>query len=322
MRLAKIATAIAPLALGGMIAAAALPAQAQQTRLVMAGSSSGGTAYLYFAALSQLLNKYVPGMEATARSGGAVENVALLERGSVDVAVAGPGDASQVLGAEGLAKTKIRTLFAMFNIPFHIVVPKDSPAKSLADLKGKRLAIGIKAGGEANLFLRMIAEWGYKESDFRIDYIGKGEMTNAYKDGVLDGMTFLCPLPCPVITDVATHPRGARLLPIPEADVAKVRAKYQWYTPYVVEKAVYANALKDQAVDTPTLTEWIYVATRADYPEETVYQIAKVIGDKHAELVAAFKAGQSSTAENTARFPGFPLHPGTQRYLKEKGLLK
>jgi TRAP-type uncharacterized transport system substrate-binding protein len=39
-------------------------------------------------------------------------------------------------------------------------------------------------------------------------------------------------------------------------------------------------------------------------------------------LVAAFKAANSSTAENTAKYPGFPLHPGTARYLREKGLLK
>src|SRR4029079_9116334 len=74
------------------------------TRLVMAGSSSGGTSHLYFASLAPLLNKYVPGMEATARTGGAVENVALLERGGVQVAVAGPGAAPAGLGQGGLAQ--------------------------------------------------------------------------------------------------------------------------------------------------------------------------------------------------------------------------
>jgi len=39
-------------------------------------------------------------------------------------------------------------------------------------------------------------------------------------------------------------------------------------------------------------------------------------------MVAAFKAANSSTAENTAKYPGFKLHPGTERYLREKGLLK
>ena len=292
------------------------------TRLVMAGSSSGGTAHLYFASLAPLLNKYVPGMEASARTGGAVENVALLERGGVQVAVAGPGDAQAVLGKEGLDKSRIRTVFAMFHIPFHIVVPTDSTIKSFADLKGKRVSVGIRAGGEANLFLRLLEIYGLKESDVKIEFLGKGEGTSAYKDGSVDAMTFLCPLPCPVVTELATHPRGVKIVPFSDAEVAKIREKYGWYSPYTIEKSWYANALKGDAKDVPTFTEWIYVAARDDFPAETAYQIAKVLGDRHDEMVAAFKAANSSTAENTAKYPGFKLHPGTERYLKEKGLLK
>jgi TRAP transporter TAXI family solute receptor len=292
------------------------------TRLVMAGSSSGGTAHLFFASLAPLLNKYVPGMEASARTGGAVENIALIERGGVQVAVAGPGDAQAVLGKEGLEKSRIRTVFAMFHIPFHIVVPTDSPIKSFADLKGKRVSVGIRAGGEANLFLRLLELYGMKESDLKIEFLGKGEGTSAYKDGSVDAMTFLCPLPCPVVTELATHPRGVRIVPFSDAEVAKIREKYTWYTPYTIEKSWYANALKGDAKDVSTFTEWIYVAARDDFPAETAYQMAKVLGDHHDEMVAAFKAANSSTAENTAKYPGFRLHPGTERYLREKGLLK
>jgi TRAP transporter TAXI family solute receptor len=292
------------------------------TRLVMAGSSSGGTAHLFFASLAPLLNKYVPGMEASARTGGAVENIALIERGGVQVAVAGPGDAQAVLGKEGLEKSRIRTIFAMFHIPFHVVVPADSPIKSFADLKGKRVSVGIRAGGEANLFLRLLDLYGMKEGDLKIEFLGKGEGTSAYKDGSVDAMTFLCPLPCPVVTELATHPRGVRIVPFSDAEVAKIRDKYTWYTPYTIEKSWYANALKGDAKDVPTFTEWIYVAARDDFPAETAYQIAKVLGDHHDEMVAGFKAANSSTAENTAKYPGFKLHPGTERYLREKGLLK
>jgi len=316
--------ALTKLLMASAMTAAIVVAQpaAAQTRLVMAGSSSGGTAYLYFAALAPLLNKYVPGMEASARSGGSTENVLLLERGGVQVAGVSSGDAKGVLGAEAFAKTRIRTLFAMFHIPYHLLVPKNSPINSFADLKGKRLSVGIKAGGEASLFLRMLDSFGMKESDFRLDYLGKGEALNAYKDGVEDALSFLCPLPCPLVTELATHPRGARLVSISAAETEKLRVKYDWYSPYTIGKAEYAHALKDGAADVVTFTEWFYVGTRDDFPEETAYQIAKVIGDKYEELVAAFKAANSSTAENTAKYPGFPLHPGTARYLREKGLLK
>jgi TRAP transporter TAXI family solute receptor len=293
---------------------------AAQTRVVMAGSSSGGTAHLYFAALAPLLNKYIPNMEASARSGGSTENVLLLERGRADIAGASPGDAEKVLGKDGMDKTKIRTLFAMFDIPYHLLVPKNSPIQGFADLKGKRLSVGIKAGGEANLFLRMIELFGAKESDYRLDYLGKGEGVNAYKDGVIDAMSFLCPLPCPLVTELATHPRGARLVPLTAPEIARVNSDHRWYSDYTIDRSVYVNALKDDSKDIRTFTEWFYVATHADFPEETVYQIAKVLGDRHDELVASFRAAGSSTAANTAKYPGFRLHPGTERYLREKGL--
>jgi len=210
----------------------------------------------------------------------------------------------------------------MFNIPYHLLVPTNSPIQSFSDLKGRRLSIGIKAGGEANLFLRMVTVLGMKEGDFRLDYLGKGESMNAYKDNVIEAFSFLCPLPCPVVTELATHPRGARLVGMSADEVAKINADHRWYSAYTISKDVYANSLKEQSRDVPTFTEWFYVATHADFPEETAYQIAKVIGEKHEELVSAFRAANTSTAENTAKYPGFPLHPGTERYLREKGLLK
>lgn len=308
-------------AAGVLVVTALATSAVAQTRIVMAGSSSGGTAHLYFAALAPLLNKYIPGMEASARSGGSTENVLLLERGTVQIAGVSSGDASSVL-KEKMATTKIRTLFAMFHIPYHIAVPKDSPIKSFADLKGKRISIGIKAGGDSATFIRMVDALGLKLDDYRLDYLGKGEGVNAYKDRVADAMGFLCPLPCPIVTELATHPRGVRLLPFSKDEVAKFRAKYTWFTDYTIEKATYAHALKDQATDIPTFTEWFYVGTHESFPEQTAYQIAKVIGEHHSELVAGFRAANSSTAENTAKYPGFKLHPGTERYLREKGLLK
>ena len=114
---------------------------------------------------------------------------------------------------------------------------------SFADLKGKRVSVGIRAGGEANLFLRLIELYGMKESDFHLEFLGKGEGTNAYKDGAVDALTFLCPLPCPVVTELATHPRGVRLVPFCDEEVAKIRDKYDVVQPlYDREELVYQCA--------------------------------------------------------------------------------
>jgi len=316
-----IFTMMAAVALGALMPAAASAQANQPMRLVMAGSSSGGTSHLYFAALAPMLNKYVPGIEASARSGGTAENVLLIERGDVKMGVTEPGAALMILGNDAAQTSRLRTLFAMFTTPYHILVPKDSPVKSVADLKGKRVAVGSKAGGEAYLFQRTLDALGMKESDFRVEYLGKGEGLNAYKDGVLDGMFYLCPVPCPLVTEAATHPRGVRVVPFSLEEIQKIRAKYTWYGDYTIEKSVYTAALKEGAADTATITEWSYIVVRDDFPDQLAYQIAKMLDEKHDELVAAFRPAGTSTAGNTARYPGFKLHPGTERYLKEKSLL-
>ena len=294
---------------------------AEATRLVMVGSSSGGTAHMFFAALSTLLNKYIPDMEASASSGGTTQNVPLLERGEIKVACVNPGAGIKLYGKEWLDKTRIRTLFAMFHVPYHVVVPEDSTIKGFSDLKGKRVSVGHKGGGEAYLFQRILGVLNMKESDVRMEFLGKGEATNAYKDRVLDAMAFLSPLPAPIITELATHPRGVRIVGLAPEEIQKLIAKYPEYSEYTIEKSWYERALPD-ATDVASFTEWYYVACRDDYDEDVAYQIAKVLDERHDELVAGFRAANTSTAAATAKYPGFQLHPGTARYLKEKGLIK
>jgi uncharacterized protein len=305
-----------------LFTAAPLAVAGAQERLVMAGSSSGGTSHLYFAAVATMINKYIPGVEASARSGGTAENVMLIERGEVKIGVTEPGAAFLLQGADWRQKTRLRTLYAMFTTPYHIIVPAESPARTLADLKGKRVAVGTRQGGEAYLFQRVLDSLGMRESDFRVEYLGKGEGINAYKDNVLDAMFYLCPLPCPVVTEVATHPRGARIIPLSGDEVGKIKAKYGWYGDYQIDKDVYTNALKNLSADTRTVTEWSYVVVRDDFPAELGYKIVKMLDEKHEELVGSFRPAATSTAANTAQYPGFALHSATQRYLTEKGLLK
>jgi TRAP transporter TAXI family solute receptor len=294
---------------------------AEATRLVMVGSSSGGTAHLFLAALAPILNKYIPGMEASASTGGTAENVPLLERGEIKVAAISTGTGIKLYGTEWLKKTRLRTLFAMFHAPYNLLVPKDSPIKKFSDLKGKRVSAGAKGGGEGYLFQRLIDVMGMKESDMRVEYLGKGEGINAYKDGVVDAISLLAPLPSPAILELASHPRGVRIVGLAPQDLQKLIAKYPEYSEYTIEKKWYANVLKD-ASDILSFTEWYYVATRDDFPENMAYQITKVLDEHHDELVTAFKSANSSTAEATAKYPGFQLHPGTARYLKEKGFIK
>jgi TRAP transporter TAXI family solute receptor len=287
----------------------------------MVGSSSGGTAHLYFAAASAILNKYIPGMESTAASGGTTENIPRLERGEIQVCCVNPGAGMKLYGKDWLQKTRIRTIFNMFHTPYHVIVPKDSPIKQFSDLKGKRVSVGTRGGGEAYLFQRIREVVGLKESDVKMEFLGKGEAINAYKDGAVDAIAYMSPLPNPGVMELGSHRRGARVVGLAPQEIKKLISLYPEYSEYTIEKKWYDNAIKDGS-DVLSFTEWYYIASRDDFSADTAYQMARVLDERHDELVAAFKAAHSSTAAATAKDPGFQLHPGAAKYLKEKGLIK
>jgi TRAP-type uncharacterized transport system substrate-binding protein len=61
---------------------------------------------------------------------------------------------------------------------------------------------------------------------------------------------------------------------------------------------------------------------RADFPEEAAYQIAKALTEHHKDLLAVMVAAKASTPENTIKQSILPLHPGAEKYFREKGYLK
>lgn len=287
-------------------------------RIVMAGSSAGGASYLYFATTAKLFNDGIQGYDFSARTGGTTENVPLVETGEVKVAAASPGGVVKLYGPEGLKTTRLRTVYAMFHAPFHILVPRDSPIRSFADLKGRRLSVGVKGGGDWIAFLKMAEANGYKESDFNMQYLGKSEGLNALKDGSVDALVGLAPVPSPLITEMAAHPRGVRVVPFAPREVQSLVTKSPEFSPFTIAKGTYAASPEEVT----SFTEWYYVVARDDLPERLAFDITRILDQQHEKVVAALKLAQSSTAENTAKYPGFKLHPGTEKYLREKGLLK
>ncbi len=309
---------------GGMVLAvaagvllASAPAGAAE-RIVMAGSSAGGASYLYFATVAKLFNDGVPGYDFSARTGGTTENVPLVETGEVKIAAASPGGVVKLYGQEGLQKTRLRTLFAMFHAPFHILVTKDSPIRSLADLKGKRLSVGVKGGGDWIAFLKMVEANGYKESDFNMQFLGKSEGLNALKDGSVDALVGLAPVPTPLVTELGAHPKGVRVVGFAPAEVERLVSKSPEFAAFNIPKGTYEKS-PEEAV---SFTEWYYVVARDDFADDLAFKVTRILDEQHGKVVEALKLAASSTAGNTAKFPGFKLHPGTAKYLKEKGLLK
>lgn len=283
--------------------------------------ATGGTAGVYYplgGAIAEILNKNVPGMNATAQSTGAsVANINLLKDKKVELALVQNDTAYYAFNGTEMFKDKkvagIRGISTLYNETIQIVVREDSPIKSIADLKGKKVAVGsIGSGTEANA--RQILEvHGITYNDLTPQYLSFGEAANGLKDGNVDAAFVTAGYPTAAIQDIAFQNK-VRLIPI---DSAKADALIQKY-PFYAKQIVKANAYPGQTADIPTVAVKAMLVVPEGLDNDLVYNITKAIYSNIDRLKAAHKLGESITKETAAEGMPIPLHPGAEKFFKEK----
>ncbi len=106
-----------------------------------------------------------------------------LTAGAVDLGEA--GDAPFLFAYAGGAKIKAVQAGRSGGSSTAILVRKDSPIRSVADLKGKRVATGRGSIGHY-LLLRLIEDAGLKPSDLTIVFLAPGDAKAAFTSGAID----------------------------------------------------------------------------------------------------------------------------------------
>ena len=286
---------------------------------------TGGTSGVYYpmgVALSQVYSKALPNAKSSVQATKASsENLNLLQAGRGEIAFT-LGDALNEAwkgNEEAGFKTplkKLRTIAAIYPNYIQIVASSDSGIKTLADLKGKRIAVGApKSGTELNA-RDIFKGAGMSYKDFaKVEYLSFGESVELIKNRQLDATLISAGLGVAAIRDLATSVKIV-IVPIPADVVTKIgEAAYQ---PGIVP----ANTYNGQIEATPTVTIQNFLVSHEGVAADTAYKMTKAIFDNLPELHAAHAAAKAISRDNAAKAPPVPLHPGAEKYYKEVGLLK
>lgn len=92
-------------------------------------------------------------------------------------------------------------------------------------------------------------------------------------------------------------------------------------SPFIAE-TIPAKTYTGQDKDVPTAAVVNYLVTSSAVSDDLAYQMTKQIYDNLPELANAHVAGREIKLETAATGSPVPLHPGAERYFKEKGVLK
>ena len=125
---------------------------ASPSELAISTASSGGAWFPIGAGMAEVIKKSVPGVQARVQTtGGGVENVKLVHDGKTEMGITISYLAYNGYNGIDPYKSKmqnIRTLCSGLSTGvMQVVVPANSKIKSLADLKGKKVAVGPAGGG-------------------------------------------------------------------------------------------------------------------------------------------------------------------------------
>jgi TRAP transporter TAXI family solute receptor len=308
-----------------LAAAAALAVTtAAQAAPVFINILTGGTSGVYYpigVGLSQIYSDGIPGSKTSVQATKAsVENLNLLQAGRGELALAlGDSVADAKNGVEDAGfkapLTKLRAIGGAYPNYIQIVASQESGIKTLADLKGKTISVGApKSGTELNARAIFKAAGLTYEDMGKVQYLPFAESVELIKNRQLDATLQSSGLGMAAIRDLASV-MPLNYVSIPVDVVAKIG------NPAYQSAMIPANTYDGQTEAVPTVAITNIFVTRSDVPDEVAYEMTRLMFDNLTRLGNSHSAARDIKLETAAKNLPIPLHPGAERYYKEKGAL-
>ena len=312
-------------ALGALAMTLAFPSvSVAAKRIVFSGGPAGGT----FQVVANAVQVYGPVKDSkeyrlkAQSSAGSLENLRKVNKGRADFGVVYSGHV--YLGREGRLKNdtnKYEDVLAvsyLYGAPAQLIVKKGSGIASVKDLVGKKVGVGNAGSGafaNCELFFTHMGVWDQIERNA----MGYNDAANAFGNNQLDAFWLFTAFPSGAVI------MAAQTNDIEMVDLGKDAEQSGFYEqyPYFSKLAVPAGTYKGVDRDIPSFQDSALWVANAKVPDEIVYDLlSKIYTD---EGLAHMKA-QKKTFKEMAVATGVngivtPLHPGAEKFWKEKGLL-
>lgn len=318
MRKGIIVTLVALLAALSMGAAAL----AAPTYMSIATGGTTGTYYAVGGALAAAVTKG-GNIQCTAETGNAsVANMNLVATKGIEIAFVQNDITYWAYNGELMFQGKplknIRAVASLYPEHIQVVVAKDAGIKTIADLKGKRVGVGAPGSGVEGDVQAIFKVAGLTYDDLKkADFLDFAATTSRFKDNQIDAGFVVAGYPTASIMDLTTT-KEVGLLSFDDGMLAKLQKEY----PYFVPSVVPANTYKGITEEAKTPAVMAILVTNDSVPDEQIYQFLTAMFDNLADVAAVHAKGKEISLEGALNGLTAPLHPGAEKFYKEKGVLK
>lgn len=279
-----------------------------------------GTYYAFTTAVGQILN--TDDYKFTVIStGGSQANIEMIADGDAQMAIVQNDVMNYAYaGTNGFAEaiTDFSVIGCVYSEVCQLVATKASGIKTIADLKGKNVAVGDAGSGVYYNATQILAAAGLDiDKDINKTAASFGDSATALKDGSIDAAFIVAGTPTTAITELATA-TDVVLVDLGEDVIDALIEEYPYYAKYEATDADY-DFIADP-VNTVAIKATFIVSN--EMSEDQAYEITKNLWEKQADIAVAHAKGNEMDVKNAIAAAGnVPLHPGAEKYYKEAGVI-
>ena len=289
---------------------------AKAEALTLTTGSDTGTYYGYGSVLAQFVSSKTDLTVTAVVGNGSQANVEDLDSGAVQLGFCQSDVMSYAYTGTNLfektgAVTSFSVVAALYMEQVQIVT-MNPDIKTVDDLKGKTVSIGVSGSGVYFNAIDVLGVYGLTESDISPVYQNFGDSAESLKDGKIDAAFIVAGAPTTAITDLSTGGQ-VYLVSIDETHVQQLIEKSPYYSAYTIPADTYGLP-----EDATTVAVGAVILARDDVSEDAIYTFVSTIFENAADIQHG-KAAELDLAFASS-ITDVPYHPGAAKYFAEKGV--
>lgn len=254
-------------------------------------------------------------------SGGSVANVWALTAGEIEAGLIQADIASWAFQGEGVFAGNervraVRAIASLYPEKLQIVTRRDAGIRGVPDFRGKRISIDEIGSGTLTVMRAVLEAHGLSERDFSPVYLKPEFTTDKLRKAEIQGFVVMAGTPMDGIRQVEDI--GLSLVPIDPDVMRRINGRTPFLVPGEIPEGVYAGI-----PTTPTLQVHALLVVNADMNEDMAYRVTEALwSDQTVSLLrTGHPQGKNIRLETALQGLSIPLHPGAERYYRDRALL-
>lgn len=271
--------------------------------LRLATGSPIGEYYDFAKAIAQVTETHYPHIDIEVlESPGSTQNMADVQNQVVDMAL---------VQSDTPVQPDVRAIAQLYPEMFHLIAHESAEIDTMADLRGKRVALMPEGSGSYSLFWPVSEHYGLAPADFTALPSTTSVATQALLDRQVDALFRIVGIGNESVADVL---RTGEFDLVPIEQIAALQLTQPYLEPTLIPKGTYDGSVPIPGQNVATVSVSALLVAHAEVDAEVMKLITRVLYEHRNELIRLNPRTANIQPPDSILNLGFPVHEGTRAY--------